>query len=58
MDSIIYMPKLWYKNEEVSTYFETFEKEINPFIYEILFDSEEANTFKIIPEVFSRSLST
>ncbi len=51
MDSIIYMPKLWYKDENIATYIQTFEKTINPFAYEILFDSEEAETYKIIPEI-------
>ena len=32
-------------------YVQNFEKTINPFAYEILFDSEEAETYKIIPEI-------
>lgn len=51
MDSIIYMPKLWYKNEDIKGYVKEFEEAIKPYAYEILFDSEEANTFKIIPKI-------
>ena len=53
MDSIIYMPKLWYKNEQVVSYRKAYESAIDPFIYEVLFDSEEALTFKMIPELKS-----
>ncbi len=51
LDSIIYMPKLWYKNKDIQGYVQGFEKSINPFAYEILFNSEDSETFKIIPEI-------
>ncbi len=50
MDSIIYMPKLWYKNENVRAFTEEYEKDLNPFAYEMIFDSEESEVFKMIPE--------
>ncbi len=50
MDSIIYMPKLWYENENVSAFTQEFENDLNPFAYEMLFDSQESEVFKMIPE--------
>lgn len=51
MDSIIYMPKLWYKNENVEDYRRAYEEELNPFMYETLFDSDEAKPFKMIEQM-------
>lgn len=55
MDSIIYMPKLWYKNKTVESYYKRYEETINPIMYETLFDSEDAATFKLIPTIKARS---
>lgn len=51
MDSIIFMPKLWYENERVVQHLEEYENDINPFVYETLFDSEDATTFKLLPQL-------
>ena len=51
MDSIIYMPKLWPENTNVKQYKKDYETSINPFMYEILFDTVDAETFKMIPEL-------
>lgn len=51
MDSIIYMPKLWPENKQVRAYRENYEKAINPFYYETLFDTEEAETFTMIQDL-------
>lgn len=51
MDSIIFMPKLWYKNEEAVNHMAAYEKDINPFIYETLFDSKESQTYKLLPQL-------
>ncbi|MFT6335290.1 MAG: glycerophosphoryl diester phosphodiesterase [Halioglobus sp.] len=51
MDSIIFMPKLWYENERVAQHLEEYESDINPFVYETLFDSEDATTFKLLPQL-------
>ena len=50
MDSIIYMPKLWYKNERVREFTEEYENDLNPFAYEMIFDSEESEVFKMVPK--------
>lgn len=51
MDSIIYMPKLWYKEKNIAAYVKEFEQSINPFAYEILFNNEATESFKIIPKI-------
>lgn len=51
MDSIIFMPKLWYKNEDVAAHMIGYEEDINPFIYETLFDKESARTFQLLPQL-------
>lgn len=51
MDSIIFMPKLWYGNEKAAEHLAAYEADINPFIYETLFDSENAPTFKLLPQL-------
>ncbi|MEM1321509.1 MAG: glycerophosphodiester phosphodiesterase family protein [Bacteroidota bacterium] len=51
MDSIIFMPKLWYKNEQVAQHMAAYEQDLNPFVYETLFDSEEAPTFQLLPQL-------
>lgn len=50
MDSIIYMPKLWYKNERVREFTEEYENDLDPFAYEMIFDSEQSEVFKMVPE--------
>ncbi len=51
MDSIIFMPKLWYENKMVAEQLFDYEQELNPFVYETLFDSEQALTFKLLPQL-------
>jgi len=51
LDSIIYMPKLWYENEDVQHFMSKYEATINPFAYETLFDTEDAATFKLLPQL-------
>ena len=51
MDSIIFMPKLWYENPDPASHMAQYEQDIDPFMYEVLFDSQEAGTFKLLPEL-------
>ena len=51
MDSIIYMPKLWPENLSAKSYREEYEKTIDPFYYETLFDTEDAVTFGMIKDL-------
>ena len=51
MDSIIYMPKLWPDKEKIRVYRDEYENSIDPFYYETLFDSVEAETFKMIGDM-------
>ena len=51
LDSIIYMPKLWSENADVKNYLANYEGTLDPFMYETLFHSESAETFKLIPQL-------
>lgn len=51
MDSIIFMPKLWYENDEVVSHLQDYEDDINPFVYETLFDNQQAKTFSLLPQL-------
>ncbi len=51
MDSIIFMPKLWYKNENVANHMAEYERDIDPIMYETLFDSRGATTFQLLPQL-------
>jgi len=51
LDSIMYMPKLWYENDDVDNFMAEYERTLNPFMYETLFDSEQAKTFKLLPQL-------
>ena len=45
MDSIVYMPKLWYNTPDKAEYVKTFNTELKPVAYEMLFDTEESPVF-------------
>ena len=51
MDSIIFMPKLWYENEKVVSHLAAYEQDINPFVYETLFDTKAAQTYQLLPQL-------
>lgn len=52
MDSIVYMPKVWYDLPDIAGYIENFEDSIDPIAYESLFDSEESKVFtEAIPKM-------
>ncbi|MDB4766806.1 glycerophosphodiester phosphodiesterase family protein [bacterium] len=48
MHRIIYMPKL-YENPDLEEFVAAYEKQLNPFAYEMLFDSEASKVFQMIP---------
>lgn len=45
MDSIVYMPKLWYDTPNQAEYVSAFNESLQPVAYEMLFDSEESIVF-------------
>lgn len=52
MDSIIYMPKVWYDLPDIAGYIRDFEASIDPLAYESLFDTEENEVLtKAIPQM-------
>ncbi|MEL7160777.1 MAG: glycerophosphodiester phosphodiesterase family protein [Bacteroidota bacterium] len=52
LDSIIYMPKVWYNLPDIAGYIRDFEASIDPLAYESLFDTEENEVLtKAIPQM-------
>lgn len=52
MDSILYMPKVWYNLEDKAGYVEDFESSLNPLAYECLFDADSNEVFReTIPQL-------
>ena len=45
LDSIVYMPKLWYNTPDKAAYVNAFNEGLKPAAYEMLFDSEESPVF-------------
>ena len=45
MDSIVYMPKLWYDTPDKAAYVKAFNEELDPAAYEMLFDKVENPVF-------------
>lgn len=48
MDSIIYMPKVWYDLPDIPGYVDEYNRDLAPAAYEMIFDSEESLVFKEI----------
>ncbi len=45
LDSIVYMPKLWYDTPDKKQYVKSFNETLSPVAYEMLFDTEENPVF-------------
>ncbi|MEO0899800.1 MAG: glycerophosphodiester phosphodiesterase family protein [Bacteroidota bacterium] len=41
LDSIVYMPKIWYDTPDKKAYLKAYNEELHPVAYEMLFDTEE-----------------
>ena len=48
MDKIIYMPKVWYSMSNPNEYIDSYNREIAPIAYEMIFDSAECEVFNAI----------
>jgi glycerophosphoryl diester phosphodiesterase len=51
MDSIVYMPKIWYNLKDIPAYIKAYNDNLRPKAYEMLFDSEESKVFKAIKDM-------
>ena len=49
LDSIIYMPKVWYDLPDIPKYMKEWNDDLQPMAYEMLFDSEASLVFKALP---------
>lgn len=57
LDSIIYMPKLWYDTPDKAAYVKHFNDQLNPMAYEMLFDTETSPVFETIPQMRADSIT-
>lgn len=57
MDSIVYMPKLWYDMPDQEAYVHNFNEELHPVAYEMLFDSEESPVFAEISNMNQQGIT-
>jgi glycerophosphoryl diester phosphodiesterase len=57
MDSIIYMPKVWYSLPNISSYVTKFNEDVKPAVYEMLFDNTASPVFGIIKEMNINKIS-
>ncbi|MDX2071849.1 MAG: glycerophosphodiester phosphodiesterase family protein [Haliscomenobacter sp.] len=51
MDSIIYMPKVWYSLPDIPGYIKNYNDSIHPPIYEMIFDSTTSPVFAAIKDM-------
>ena len=54
LDSIIYMPKVWYDLPDIPTFIDDYFKYFRPVIFEMIFDSVESPVFKAIKSLNKR----
>jgi glycerophosphoryl diester phosphodiesterase len=51
IDSIIYMPKVWYNLPDITAYINEYNKELKPLAYEMIFDNENSKVFHAIKDL-------
>ncbi len=57
MDSIIYMPKVWYSLPNISAYISNFNTDVKPVIYEMLFNKVTSPVFDKIQEMNANKIT-
>ena len=57
MDSIIYMPKVWYSLPDIDSYVNNFNKDLHPPIYEMIFDKISSPVFSQIKEMNTNKIT-
>ncbi|NEQ54832.1 MAG: glycerophosphodiester phosphodiesterase family protein, partial [Leptolyngbya sp. SIO3F4] len=57
MDSIIYMPKVWYDLSDIPSYVKAYNNDLAPLAYEMLFDSEESPVFTQIQSMNEQGIT-
>ncbi|MGD1892868.1 MAG: glycerophosphodiester phosphodiesterase family protein [Cyclobacteriaceae bacterium] len=51
LDSIIYMPKVWYDLPDIPKYIADYNQQLSPIAYEMIFDQESSPVFRAIPQM-------
>ena len=57
LDSIIYMPKVWYDLPDIPQYMEDYNENLSPVAYEMLFDSEASPVFEAAQALDSQRIT-
>ncbi|UZR98421.1 glycerophosphodiester phosphodiesterase family protein [Chondrinema litorale] len=57
LDSIVYMPKIWYDLPDIEGYVKEYNEGLSPFGYEMLFDNTESPVFKLIKEMNKKGIT-
>jgi len=57
MDSIVYMPKVWYNLPDIPGYIRDYNKDLKPIAYELIFDSETSKVFHAIKDLNDRKVT-
>lgn len=57
MDSIIYMPKVWYTLPDINSYIKHYNSDLHPFIYEMIFDKTTSPVFSQIKNMNSNKIT-
>ncbi|MCI4668255.1 MAG: glycerophosphodiester phosphodiesterase family protein [Bacteroidia bacterium] len=57
MDSIIYMPKIWYDTPNKKEYLRKFNEELHPPAYEMLFDTDQSPVFAEIKNMNAQGIT-
>ncbi|MEM7658855.1 MAG: hypothetical protein AAF399_22220 [Bacteroidota bacterium] len=57
LDTIIYMPKIWYNTPNKAEFLQTYHDSLAPPAYEMLFDSEESEVFAEVATMNQKRIS-
>ena len=57
MDSIIYMPKVWYDLSDIPAYVKAYNNALSPMAYEMLFDSVDSPVFAQIKSMNDKDIT-
>jgi len=57
LDSLIYMPIVWYNKPNINTYIDDFNKDLKPIAYEMLFDKVESPVFSAIKTMNAKKIT-
>ena len=57
MDTIVYMPKIWYDLPDIQGYVQQYNEGLSPLAYEMLFDNTDSPVFGLIKEMNKKNIT-